>query len=331
MNPWDIQENDFPAGGVESEKLRFLLGYAILAPSTFNTQPWRFRLNGNEMIFADLKRWLKDSDADKRELYISVGCALENLIIVARYFGFTLDVSYFPEGDDSDLVAALRLKLSGIQPREEDIVLFKAIPLRQTRRGTYKDRRIPEQDLKKLSSIHLEEDISLYLTDSSEIISKVGDIILRADTLQYADPDYRHELGVWIDKRVFGESWLSAQIERIKTLYIYQGRKIGEVNRDEFLSSSHFGVICSKENNRLAQVKVGQVFERLALIAASLGIGVQPVSQILEVPMIKAELRNFLKMQFPEMDENIQHIFRLGYAEPEEHVPRRPPEEVLIG
>lgn len=262
-----------------NEKLRFLLGYAILAPSTFNTQPWRFRLKENElMVFADPNRWLKDSDADKRELYISVGCALENLIIAARYLGLAPEVSYFPEGDDSDLAAAIRLEPSGIQPGGEDVTLFRAIPLRQTRRGTYENRRIPEQDLERLSSTRLETDISLYITADSEIISKVGDLIFRADVLQYADPDYRRELSKWIGKRVFGESWISAQIERIKTLYIYKGRKIGEADREEFLSSLHFGIICSKENTRQAQVKIGQVFERLALIAASLEIGVQPVS-----------------------------------------------------
>lgn len=315
-----------------NEKLRFLLGYAILAPSTFNTQPWRFRLKENElMVFADPNRWLKDSDADKRELYISVGCALENLIIAARYLGLAPEVSYFPEGDDSDLAAAMRLKPSGIQPGEEDVTLFRAIPLRQTRRGTYENRRIPEQDLERLSSTRLETDISLYITANSEIISKVGDLIFRADVLQYADPDYRRELSKWIGKRVFGESWISAQIERIKTLYIYKGRKIGEADREEFRSSSHFGIICSKENTRQAQVKIGQVFERLALIAASLEIGVQPVSQILEVPVIKQELREILKTQFPEMDENIQHVFRLGYAKPEEHALRRPLDEILMG
>ncbi len=331
MNPWDIKEKDFPIMGSECEKLRFLLGYAILAPSTFNTQPWKFELLENElMIYADLNRWLKDSDADKRELYISVGCVLENLMIAARYFGFTSDINYFPEGDGSDLIATLRLKPSGLQQRDEDIVLFKAIPLRQTRRGIYEDRKIHEQDLKKLSSIRLEEGISFYITDSSEIISEVGDLILRADIMQYADPDYRRELSRWVGKRVFGESWISARIERMKTLYIYQGRKIGEADRAEFLSSSYFGIICSKENTRRAQVNVGQVFERLALIATSLEIGIQPVSQILEVPEIKQELNGFLKEQFPEVDENTQHVFRLGYAEPEEHTPRRPVDEVLI-
>ena len=100
MDPWEIDEKSFPRDGTKSEKIRFLLGYAILAPSTFNTQPWRFMIREQElMVFADMERWLRISDADQRELYISVGCALENLLIAARHFGFASTISYFPQGD----------------------------------------------------------------------------------------------------------------------------------------------------------------------------------------------------------------------------------------
>ena len=36
-NPWAITEQDFPVAGSVEEQLRFLLGYAILAPSSHNT------------------------------------------------------------------------------------------------------------------------------------------------------------------------------------------------------------------------------------------------------------------------------------------------------
>jgi hypothetical protein len=69
-------------------------------------------------------------------------------------------------------------------------------------------------------------------------------------------------------------------------------------------------------------------------------MAIHPMSQILEVPEIKAELRELLEI--PEVkaevaklspEENVfpQQTFRLGYAEPEkEHTPRRPLEEVLV-
>ena len=75
LEAWNVNESDFPANASSEEKLTFLLRYAILAPSSYNTQPWRFNISGNEIdVFADRSRWLQVADADQRELYLSLGC-----------------------------------------------------------------------------------------------------------------------------------------------------------------------------------------------------------------------------------------------------------------
>lgn len=59
-----------------SEKLHFLLRYAILAPSGHNSQPWLFKIVGNNNIievYADRSRALPLVDPDERELIISCG------------------------------------------------------------------------------------------------------------------------------------------------------------------------------------------------------------------------------------------------------------------
>jgi len=38
--PWHVPEEVYPAAGTSEEKLRFMLNYAVLAPSGHNTQPW---------------------------------------------------------------------------------------------------------------------------------------------------------------------------------------------------------------------------------------------------------------------------------------------------
>ena len=37
---WEVSEKDFPETGSIEAQLRFLLRYAILAPSVKNSQPW---------------------------------------------------------------------------------------------------------------------------------------------------------------------------------------------------------------------------------------------------------------------------------------------------
>lgn len=75
---WSTREADFPVAGSDGARARFLLRYATLAPSTRNTQPWRFTVCGARIdIGADLDRWQPVADPDRRELEISLGCALE--------------------------------------------------------------------------------------------------------------------------------------------------------------------------------------------------------------------------------------------------------------
>lgn len=41
---WDITEDEFPDGSPLGEQAKFLLRYAILAPSSHSSQPWRFEI-----------------------------------------------------------------------------------------------------------------------------------------------------------------------------------------------------------------------------------------------------------------------------------------------
>ena len=107
---WEVSESDFPANGPREEKLKFLLRYAILAPSGPNTQPWKFFIHDDSIsVFADLSRALPFVDPINRTLYMSVGCAIANLAVAAKHFGFAPSISYFPDGLESDLVAKVQL------------------------------------------------------------------------------------------------------------------------------------------------------------------------------------------------------------------------------
>ena len=71
---WDVSHSDFPANSSQQDRLSFLLRYAILAPSSHNSQPWKFNVTKDEiLVFADKSRWLQVADADQRELYLSLG------------------------------------------------------------------------------------------------------------------------------------------------------------------------------------------------------------------------------------------------------------------
>ena len=84
---WDVKETDFPFEGSLFEQLKFLLRYAVLAPSGPNTQPWKFSIKDDEIsVIADFTRSLPSVDTNDRTLYISHGCVLANLLVAAEHF-----------------------------------------------------------------------------------------------------------------------------------------------------------------------------------------------------------------------------------------------------
>ena len=68
----------------------YMMEQAVKAPSGHNTQPWLFRVQKDRIqILPDMSKSLPAVDPDNRELFISLGCATENLCIAAEAKGYT--------------------------------------------------------------------------------------------------------------------------------------------------------------------------------------------------------------------------------------------------
>lgn len=77
-----------------------LIEAASQAPSGHNTQPWRFQLEDARItIHPDFSKRLPAVDPDDRELYISLGCAAENLRIAASHAGYATKTDISATGD----------------------------------------------------------------------------------------------------------------------------------------------------------------------------------------------------------------------------------------
>jgi len=325
MDPWKINEKDFPKDGTARDKMMFLLRYAILAPSTHNTQPWKFHIENSKIqFFADKERWLKIADPGQRESHISVGCALENLLIAADHFGYDANLAHFPEKKREDFVAEVSFSVS--KKTKMLNAIFDAITKRHTNHKVYEKRKISKEHVKKLESCCTVEGVRIDLTDDDNVKIKAEELYTQGILTNFANPKYRQELAYWVGEGVFGTPWLISQLARLAVSRASYGKSTAEKGSKALLSASHLGLISSKTDDKLSWVKTGQVFERLALTATSLDIRIQVGSDICQIP----ELRKKLQAIIPGMKEIPQMPFRLGYAEPEKHTPRRSLEEVLV-
>ncbi|HWQ18426.1 MAG TPA: hypothetical protein VN455_01510, partial [Methanotrichaceae archaeon] len=255
--------------------------------------------------------------------YLSLGCALENLLTAADHFGYQYQVEYFPNSTRDDFVAAVRFAPGS---SIGDSRLFQAILASHANSNSYESRAISEKDLQMLINRSSKEGTDLYLTSDPDAKARFKDLVLKADQAQYSDQDYKSELGYWLGQGVMGPTGIRAKIAQMEVLFLDTGADQARKDAELVNSTEVLGFISTGENDRASQVKAGQLLERVWLTATSMGIHVHPLSQALEVPETKAELGELL----PQKGLYPQQAFSLGYASPEEErLPRRPLKEVL--
>jgi hypothetical protein len=232
---WRVQAADYPRGGPLHDRLRFLVRYAVLAPSSHNSQPWAFRIEtpagapGRLEVRADRSRGLAVVDTTDRELVMSVGAALEHLVVAACAFGLDPKVEtirgprrrsdadpsgkapggHDPSGDhDHDLLAVLHVADPGtdgppphIQERaagdDPDLDLFDAIPHRRTTRRPFEDRPLPGHLLDRLAHEARRFDVSAAVI-TGDGRRPIADLVAEGDRRQMADASFRRELASWI-------------------------------------------------------------------------------------------------------------------------------------
>lgn len=326
LTPWQISPEDYDAGAPLHERLIFLVRWAILAPSSHNTQPWRFHVGADEIwIYPDEDRWLRVADPDRRELYISLGCALENLLIAAEYFGFGYEAAIPREERREAPAVTIRFSdtpsASGFRGPE----LLDCIPRRRTNHSIYDAKPVPDAVRFAMFACAVEPDLKLHLLFDDVIKREVHDLVVDADARQFADPAWREELGLWIGKGVFGAPWLLAKMGQLAVTYVNLGRSTGRRDALVLMSAPLFGLITADEDDPGSRIRTGQLFERIYLTAERYGLALQPISPIVEDQTARARLSELVPGGLP------MQPFRMGYAEQEkEHTPRRPLEDVLI-
>ncbi|VVB71929.1 Nitroreductase family protein [uncultured archaeon] len=332
---WEVRESDYPAAGSIEEKLKFLLRYAILAPSGPNTQPWKFALGENAVfVFADLKRSLPFVDPSNRTLFMSVGCAIANLLVAGEHFGFRAVADYFPRGQDSDLVAKVAFEPGESLPLQED--LFLQIQKRHTTKDKYDRRMIEPPTLEDIMGGIDLSGLYLYWHSDKDSKSRMADLVARAHQIQLAKKEFRHNLGEWLRN-----NWTSEPDGMpLYTFGVPDAVSLGfpaafkefdlspaVIYRDSGLihGCGAMGILASDGDDKPTWVLCGVSLEKLLLKATRLGIRASFFSQPIGHPELRTELQGMIARGYPQL------LFSLGYATAMRSTPRRPLEDMMTG
>jgi hypothetical protein len=176
----------------ERARLKELVRYATLAPSGHNTQCWRFRIGNRSIeVLPDLSRRTPVVDPDDHHLYVSLGCAAENLIQAARAFGYGGHGEFIP-ADDGAITIALERTTAERSP------LFQAIPYRQCTRTDYDGRPLTAEELQLLEVAGTGQGVALVLLTTREAMETVLEYVVEGNTMQVGNPAFVRELEHWI-------------------------------------------------------------------------------------------------------------------------------------
>jgi hypothetical protein len=288
--------------GNDAARLRELVCYATLAPSSHNTQCWRFRLEDRAIsVLPDLARRCPVVDPDDHHLFVSLGCAAENLIQAALAAGLEGHVSFDAAAGD-----ALRIDLE--PTRAVRTPLFQAIPERQCTRGEYDGRPIDSRELKLLERTGTGEGVQVLLLTGRQVMEQVLEYIVQGSTVQVNGRAFVAELKAWIrfngadavrtgDGLYSGSSgnpevpgWLGGLLFG---LFFTAGSENEKYAR-HMRSSPGIAVFSSDTESKARWLEVGRCYERFALQATALGIRNAFLNQPVEVAALRPQLASFL-------------------------------------
>ena len=180
---------------IRRDVLRRAAERARLAPSIYNTQPWRFLLTEDSLEFhADEQRRLRVLDPRGRQLTISCGCALYNARVAIAAAGYEPVVERLPEAYHPNLLARVSL---GERRKLAMAELDFAIDLRRTNRRAFMSDEPPASLVRAWAASASEEGATLVAVTSPEHRARLAVLCQEADAAQRADPRYVEELLAW--------------------------------------------------------------------------------------------------------------------------------------
>jgi hypothetical protein len=318
VTPWQIDPSEFHELESRQEQMQFLLRFAVLAPSSRNTQPWMLRITDEGIdVFADFTRRLLAIDPDDRELLMSVGAAIANIRIAAAHFGFTTSVRYDARPDRA-LVASITVCETCL-PDPKLTSLFSAIPKRHTNRALFDHEPIDPRVWARVRDFldSFPETFKVVLPDEKQ---QAAELIDYAERLQMTRPALRAEMAEWIraddglhTDGVPAASWLVRQFKA----HGARDRRLAD-------SASALLVVCA-DDDRVSLLRAGEALERLLLTIAGAGLQYSFLNQAIEVKTLRQRVQILAGSKFPA-----QLLLRIGSSLPvDEPTPRRTVESVL--
>jgi hypothetical protein len=319
---------------------------AVRAPSIHNTQPWIFVAGPDRLdVRLDRGRALPVLDPTGRQQVISCAIAAEFAVVALRASGAEAGVELVPDPADEDLLATVRVTgTHGVT--DEDRAEIDAIGRRHTVRSAFEPRAVAPELVDRLQAEAEGFGVWVKQITREEEETATAFLIARAEELEQGSPDYLAELQRWVrtdpgaDDGVPVEAALSEDPATRPSNWLIRDFVVGQREpHSPFLPAADPDapppaverptvlLLGTEDDDRRAWLQSGRALGRLLLHVTTAGVAASPLTQALDWPATRTQLRRRLSLVgYPQM------LFRMGYpstADPGAVTGRRPVEEVL--
>ncbi|MFG1605175.1 Acg family FMN-binding oxidoreductase [Actinoplanes sp. NPDC049265] len=316
MTPYDQQD------------LRRAAEAAIRAPSLHNSQPWRFRLaDGAIDVIADNERQLAVADSGGWAVRIACGAATFNAGLALAAAGTPATVALRPDRG-SDVVA--RLTPAGPRrPGYPELELARAIGRRHSNRRPFWPDPVPPEARAALLAAARDQGVWMDLLVGMTALSGFAEIARSAERVLRRDFAYQAEMSSWIHADAAPDGvpvYAGGPVAEPHDLlpqrpYGTRGRAPGR----DFEPEPLVAILGTTGDHPADQIAAGQALQRVLLTATAAGLATSMISQPIEVPAARDQLRRSLRRTGTP-----QIAIRVGYGDPGRLSPRRDLADVLV-
>jgi len=309
--------------------LRKAADAGIRAPSLLNSQPWLFRLHeGAIEVHIDPARRL-DADRSGWATRLACGAATYNARLALAATGRPAAVHLYPDPADRDLVARLTPG-SDRPPTYAERDLYAAVPRRYSNRAPFWPDPVPAEVRIRLIEAARAESAWLDLLVGMTALTAFSEIAFSADRVLRRDTAYQMELISWTrpdtatDGVPASAGGLIGEPHDLLPQRAFADRR--RTPGHDYEPEPLLGILGVAGDRAIDQIAAGQALQRTLLTATDAGLHTSMISQPIEVPAARDQLRRSLgRTGYPQI------AIRFGYGTPGHPTPRRDVAEVLPG